>query len=153
MYSAQPIYRRLPDPPLFLNRTDTPLDTGPTGRSPFSHAGHMDTHFNRIHRYESDLPLFNTTVQPLHPLADGSDHVIGPSDLKLSVPCSPEAPLLNRNIHCYGFVQSHDDSSLFVHNRGDVFLAILGYVDDIVIATNNEKEATDFKTLLTAIFV
>lgn len=51
-----------------------------------------------------------------------------------------------------GFVQSHADSSLFVRNRGDIFLALLVYVDDIVIATNNEKEATYFKTLLNSRF-
>lgn len=50
-----------------------------------------------------------------------------------------------------GFVQTHADSSLFVRNHGDVFLALIVYVD-IVIATNNEKEATDFKTLLNSNF-
>lgn len=61
--------------------------------------------------------------------------------------------LPNFLLHCYGFVQSHADNSLFVRNRGDVFfLALLVYVDDIVIATNNEKEATDFKTLLNSNF-
>ncbi|XP_075473941.1 uncharacterized protein LOC142504998 [Primulina tabacum] len=51
-----------------------------------------------------------------------------------------------------GFRQSHADSSLFTRSRGDIFLALLVYVDDIVIATNNEKEALDLKIFLDSHF-
>lgn len=51
-----------------------------------------------------------------------------------------------------GFVQSHADNSLFIRTRGDVFLDLLVYVDDIVIATNNEQEAKDFKYFSTESF-
>ncbi|XP_073128290.1 uncharacterized protein [Henckelia pumila] len=44
------------------------------------------------------------------------------------------------------------NNSLFIRNHGDIFLALLVYVDDIVIATNNEKEAADFKILLNSKF-
>ncbi|XP_073067135.1 uncharacterized protein [Primulina eburnea] len=51
-----------------------------------------------------------------------------------------------------GFIQSHADSSLFIRSQGNVFLALLVYVDDIVIATNDEKEAVDLKIFLDSHF-
>lgn len=42
-----------------------------------------------------------------------------------------------------GFTQSLADSSLFIRTRGVVFLALLVYVDDIVVATNNLDEASE----------
>ncbi|XP_073022626.1 uncharacterized protein [Primulina eburnea] len=51
-----------------------------------------------------------------------------------------------------GFVQSHADSSLFVQTRGRTFLALLVYVDDIVLATNDKKEANDLKIFLDSCF-
>ncbi|XP_075486495.1 uncharacterized protein LOC142526116 [Primulina tabacum] len=51
-----------------------------------------------------------------------------------------------------GFVQSHADSSLFVRTRGRTFLALLVYVDDIVLATNDKKEANDLKIFLDSCF-
>lgn len=47
-----------------------------------------------------------------------------------------------------GFIQSHADNLLFTRSRGHTFMALLVYVDDIVIATNNEKEASDLKIFL-----
>lgn len=51
-----------------------------------------------------------------------------------------------------GFTQSHADHSLFVRTRGSVFLALLVYVDDIVLATNDVKEANDLKIFLDSRF-
>lgn len=51
-----------------------------------------------------------------------------------------------------GFHQSCADSSLFIRSRGDVFLALLVYVDDIIVATNTEKEALDLKIFLNSHF-
>lgn len=48
----------------------------------------------------------------------------------------------------HGFVQSQADHSLFVRNSGTTFLALLVYVDDILVATNNAKEAEDLKHFL-----
>lgn len=47
-----------------------------------------------------------------------------------------------------GFSQSHADNSLFIRDRGSIFLALLVYVDDIVIATNSESEASELKEFL-----
>lgn len=51
-----------------------------------------------------------------------------------------------------GFLKSHADNSLFLRTRGGVFVALLVYVDDIVIATNCEKEAHELKTYLDSKF-
>ncbi|KZV53534.1 hypothetical protein F511_42283 [Dorcoceras hygrometricum] len=47
-----------------------------------------------------------------------------------------------------GFSQSHADNSLFIKVRDNVFLVLLVYVDDIVIATNNEEAASELKSFL-----
>lgn len=51
-----------------------------------------------------------------------------------------------------GFIQSHADHSLFVRTRGSTFLALLVYVDDIVLATNDKQETTDLKVFLDSRF-
>lgn len=45
-----------------------------------------------------------------------------------------------------GFV--HADNSLFTRIQGDVFIALLFYVYDVVIDTINEAEATVLKSFL-----
>ncbi|KAJ3704067.1 hypothetical protein LUZ61_007772 [Rhynchospora tenuis] len=52
----------------------------------------------------------------------------------------------------YGFAQSRADYSLFVYNKGDVFLTVLVYVDDLVIAGNNHDAINHFKKYLCATF-
>ncbi|KAJ4760696.1 Retroelement pol polyprotein-like [Rhynchospora pubera] len=52
----------------------------------------------------------------------------------------------------YGFVQSKADYSLFSYTKGDVFLAILVYVDDLVIAGNNSEALKGFKQYLSSTF-
>jgi len=37
----------------------------------------------------------------------------------------------------YGFVRSYADYSLFVYQKGDIFMALLVYVDDIILASND----------------
>ena len=50
----------------------------------------------------------------------------------------------------YGFVHSYADYSLFVYQKGTVFLAVLVYVDDIVLTGNDTQACKDFKTYLHA---
>lgn len=47
-----------------------------------------------------------------------------------------------------GFVQSKSDYSLFYKGSGDSYVALLVYVDDIIITGSNEKGITDLKQLL-----
>ncbi|GJU50763.1 ribonuclease H-like domain-containing protein [Tanacetum coccineum] len=46
------------------------------------------------------------------------------------------------------FLQSKDDHSLFVKNKDGKFLALLVYVDDIIITGNNNDEISKFKIFL-----
>jgi hypothetical protein len=41
------------------------------------------------------------------------------------------------SLQAYGFVQSSADYSLFTFTISDIFLAILVYVDDLILAGNN----------------
>jgi len=47
-----------------------------------------------------------------------------------------------------GFVQSQPDHSLFVKNNSSYFLALLVYVDDVILTGNSLKEIEHVKTLL-----
>ncbi|GJZ38593.1 ribonuclease H-like domain-containing protein [Tanacetum coccineum] len=47
-----------------------------------------------------------------------------------------------------GFVQSKNDHSLFIKNKGKVSLYLLVYVDDLVITGNDIKEIESFKSFL-----
>ncbi|GKC11224.1 ribonuclease H-like domain-containing protein, partial [Tanacetum coccineum] len=53
----------------------------------------------------------------------------------------------------HGFEQSKFDYSLYVKHKGDVFIALLVYVDDIVITGNNEVEINNFKKFLSSKFL
>ncbi|KAJ4796184.1 Retroelement pol polyprotein-like [Rhynchospora pubera] len=59
---------------------------------------------------------------------------------------------LSAALQSYGFVQSKADYSLFSYTKGDVFLAILVYVDDLVIAGNNSEALKRFKQYLSSTF-
>ena len=48
----------------------------------------------------------------------------------------------------YGFIRSYADYSLFVYRKRDVFMSLLVYVDDIVLASNNIAASTAFKAYL-----
>ena len=52
----------------------------------------------------------------------------------------------------YGFVKSYADYSLFTYREGDVFMGLLVYVDDIVLATNNSAACKEFKCYLNNCF-
>ena len=47
-----------------------------------------------------------------------------------------------------GFVQSASDHSLFIKQDGDIFLTLLIYVDDIIIASNNQAAVNELKVTL-----
>lgn len=44
---------------------------------------------------------------------------------------------LMTSLHEYGFTQSSIESTLFIYRKKDVFLGMLVYVDDIILAGNN----------------
>ncbi|GJS46587.1 ribonuclease H-like domain-containing protein [Tanacetum coccineum] len=51
-----------------------------------------------------------------------------------------------------GFIQSQSDHSLFIKSKGDLFVALLVYVDDIVLTGNDEEEIENFKQFLSSKF-
>lgn len=51
-----------------------------------------------------------------------------------------------------GFVQSSSDHTLFIKTKGTSFLAVLVYVDDILIASNNDYQVLLFKKFLFSTF-
>ena len=51
-----------------------------------------------------------------------------------------------------GFSQTHSDHSLFIRHIGNVYLAVLVYVDDILIVGNSESAITAFKDVLKSAF-
>ncbi|XP_074266995.1 uncharacterized protein LOC141590293 [Silene latifolia] len=48
----------------------------------------------------------------------------------------------------YGFVQSLANYSLFTLNRDGIFIAVLVYVDDMIVVSNDRKECAKFKYFL-----
>ena len=52
----------------------------------------------------------------------------------------------------YGFIWSYADYSLFTYRKGDIFMSVLVYVDDIVLAGNNTVTCIHFKHYLNTCF-
>ncbi|KAJ1704540.1 hypothetical protein LUZ63_004319 [Rhynchospora breviuscula] len=59
---------------------------------------------------------------------------------------------LTTALETYGFVQSKADYSQFTYHKGDAFIAILIYVDDLVVAGNNSDAIHDFKQYISEVF-
>jgi hypothetical protein len=59
---------------------------------------------------------------------------------------------LSTALKTYGFEQSLSDYSLFVLQRQDSFLAVLVYVDDLIITGNDHTAISAFKTYLHTCF-
>ncbi|KAG7533590.1 Retrotransposon Copia-like N-terminal [Arabidopsis thaliana x Arabidopsis arenosa] len=51
-----------------------------------------------------------------------------------------------------GFIQSQSDHTLFVRQEGHQFLALLVYVDDILIASNSDEAVSTLKNILATAF-
>lgn len=68
------------------------------------------------------------------------------------LPSSQQFAKLSSALLEKGFTQSYSDSTLFVKIKGSNFLAILIYVDDILVASNNDTVVTDFKPFLSSKF-
>ncbi|GJV97416.1 putative RNA-directed DNA polymerase [Tanacetum coccineum] len=51
-----------------------------------------------------------------------------------------------------GFIQSQSDHSLFIKSKGDLFVALVVYVDDIFLTVNDEEEIQNFKQFLSSKF-
>jgi len=52
----------------------------------------------------------------------------------------------------YWFSRPYADYSLFTYKKGDVFMALLAYVDDLVLKGNNSEAYVEFKNYLNNYF-
>ena len=52
----------------------------------------------------------------------------------------------------YGFIKSYADYSLFTYRKGTTFLAVLVYVDGIIVAGNDAQACKEFKAYLNSCF-
>ena len=59
---------------------------------------------------------------------------------------------LSSKLENYDFVRSYADYSLFIYRRGDIFLGLLVYVDDIILSGNDASACQSFKKYLNECF-
>ncbi|KAK2980512.1 hypothetical protein RJ640_022514 [Escallonia rubra] len=59
---------------------------------------------------------------------------------------------LSTALRSYGFLQSHADHTLFTYWKGDVFLSVFMYVDDLILVGNNSTACSSFKQYLNDCF-
>ena len=59
---------------------------------------------------------------------------------------------LSSELEDYGFVRSYADYSLFTYKKGDVFMGLLVYVDNIILAGNDTSTYQLFKEYLNECF-
>ncbi|KAK3004635.1 hypothetical protein RJ639_019122 [Escallonia herrerae] len=59
---------------------------------------------------------------------------------------------LSTALRSYGFLQSHADHTLFTYRKGDIFLSVLVYMDDLILAGNNSTACSSFKQYLNDYF-
>lgn len=59
---------------------------------------------------------------------------------------------LSEALLTYGFKQSISDSSLFTLSKGDTKMVVLVYVDDLIVAGNNNRRCDQFKKYLQSCF-
>jgi len=59
---------------------------------------------------------------------------------------------LSSKLLAFGFVRSFADYSLFNYKKGDVVMALLVYVDDLVLAGNDSTACAEFKSYLNRCF-
>ena len=59
---------------------------------------------------------------------------------------------LSRKLREYGFVHSYADYFLFTHLKGSIFMALLVYVDDIILVRNDSHACSVFKQYLDPYF-
>ncbi|KAL0393130.1 UNVERIFIED_CONTAM: Retrovirus-related Pol polyprotein from transposon RE1 [Sesamum radiatum] len=59
---------------------------------------------------------------------------------------------LTSKLQCYGFKQSPHDHSLFIFSVDSVFLALIVYVDDVLLTGNSMDALTDVKRYLADLF-
>jgi len=52
----------------------------------------------------------------------------------------------------YGFIQSYADYSFFTYKKGDIYMALLVYVNDLVLTGNNREVCSKFKQYLNNCF-
>ena len=59
---------------------------------------------------------------------------------------------LSSTLTAYGFVRSYADYSFLTYRKGKVFLALLVYVDDIILAGNDSQACAELKAYLNNCF-
>ncbi|KAK3023487.1 hypothetical protein RJ639_045074 [Escallonia herrerae] len=59
---------------------------------------------------------------------------------------------LSTALRSYGFLQSDADHTLFTYQKGDIFLSVLMYMDDLILAGNNSTACSSFKKYLNDCF-